>query len=359
MKFDFYEDPVPHCIVREYYPPDVQCAIMKELESLKPNLKTPRETGGASNFVGENKKSNRGMFLNGQDQSVILRANRKLFHEVAWELKKNHWFYQYLETANHDSTLVSYYENGDYYETHRDTSMITAIYYTWDEPKQFEGGDISLDGVQIPIENNCLLVFPSCVSHSVSKVKGSGRWAISQFANHVEPVEIHQFPNFLEVVDFKKVHEYISNSKWELKGRSNDDDQRGRFWYMDLIQEPFFREYLTGKIQHATGKKFKLNRVYANGQAHGQDGCFHQDDSGPDSWTFLLYTNEIENEVLEHWGGVTEFKTDHGLLSQPPVTNMGILFKSNMWHRGFGPSSHINDLSVTLAWKLHFLGTTQ
>lgn len=358
MKFEFYESPVPHCIIREYYTPDIQNAIMKELEAIKPALRNPRETGGAINFLGQNKKSNRGLFID-NPQSVIIRAGRKLFDEVTWELKKNNWVYSYLEIVNRDSTLVSYYEDGDYYETHRDKSLLTAIYYTWNEPKPFEGGDISLAGIRIPIENNSMLVFPSCVEHSVSKVKGSGRWAITQFTHHVNPPDIQQFRNFLDVVDFKKIQSYISNAKWELKGHSTDNDSTPVFWNMDLNHEPFFREYLLEKIEQVAGKKFNLIRVYANGQTFGQDGSFHQDDSDQNCWTFLLYTNDIENGALDHWGGVTEFKTEYGLVNQPPITNTGVLFRSTMWHRGFGPSRHINDMRVTIAWKLRSYDATQ
>ena len=98
------------------------------------------------------------------------------------------WFYRYLTNRSDrltDKTLVSYYEDGSYYKPHVDAAIMTCISYHWKEPKEFTGGDLHFGDFKVPIENNCLLIFPSCTEHEVSPVSGQGRYAITQFLNFV------------------------------------------------------------------------------------------------------------------------------------------------------------------------------
>jgi hypothetical protein len=356
MEIEYFTEPISFCIIRNYVSSDEVQAILKELEELKPRLQSPENTGTAHDGTGKPKKSNKGLFIDNYATSAILKINRKLFGEVAWETSKHHWFFKMLKEDVEDSTLVSYYENGDYYKKHHDTSIITAIHYVWNEPKSFEGGDLYFGEFKVPITNNCLVVFPgACTEHQVTPVTGTGRWAISQFVHQKStkqsPVPIIQFPNFLSVMDFRMVQRHVENAPWSFKGFSNET-QKGKFWYMDLMDMQPFREYIFGLIEKVAGRKFKLHRVYANGQAYGQDGDYHQDDTDPKSWTFILYTNDILPNEIDDWGGATLFKTDNGIMYQPPITNLGILFRSDLWHRGLAPSKHINELRRTVAWKL-------
>jgi len=361
MEISHFSEPVTFCIIRNFYPEDVRKSILRELKDLRPHLLPPNVTGGARDFGGEKKKDNRGLFLDqyygpDRNKSAILTANRKVFGEVAWELKKENWFYKYLENSNQDSTLVSYYDSGDYYEPHKDQAIVTAIYYIWEEPKSFEGGDIYLEDFKVPIENNCMLIFPSCTTHRVTRVTGHGRWAISQFINCCEPPArtgppIFTFPDFFTTYDFCNIRRKISEGKWELKGTSAPPAPP-TFWFMDLTEDPYFSDHLKCEIERKTQRKFKLIRTYANGQFYGQNGNFHVDDQSPTAWTFLLYTNVIGDKDMDEWGGGTEFKTENGLMCQMPYTNLGVLFRSDIYHRGLAPSKFVNELRVTIAWKL-------
>lgn len=354
MKFTFFTEPVTFCIIQNYYTKDETEIILQALEELKPELQPPENTGAARNINGQVRKNNKGLFIENEEH-VLIKLNRKLYGEVTWELCKNNWFYDYLKQDVYDKTLVSYYENGGYYKPHKDKSVLTAIYYIWKEPPQFENGDLYFGDFRVPIENNCLLVFPSSTEHEVKHVKGEGRWAISQFISlkQDDSIPIYHFPNCMQVNDFQRIKEITANGHWTFTGHSYPGRQNTKFWFMDLDNNPFFKEYLKGYIEHKTKKKFRsLQRVYANGQFHGQDGQFHQDEHHPDSWTFMLYTNTIDQDDIENWGGTTQFKTRHGILTQFPYTNHGILFKADLWHRGLAPSRHVNDLRVTIAWKL-------
>ena len=360
MEYEFHTFPVTFCIIKNFYSKDEVEDVHEELSTLKTNFLRGEQTGTARNAVGTSKKVNHGIFLDEfykeRKESIILQLNRKVVSpEVVYELEKGNWFFKYIRSTKHDSTLVSFYQQGDYYKSHEDDSFITAIYYIWKEPKSFEGGDLYFGDFKVPIENNSIVIFPSKTEHSVSEItSGSGRYAISQFISYNKPnirFPLEKFSNFLSVTDFNKVASFVINSKnWELSNRSNDTTPN--FWYLDLTQEKFFSEYLLKIIIDVCKRDFTLKRVYANGQTYGQDGCFHQDDTEPGSLTFLLYINLIEDNFLEKWGGETQFKTQEGIISHLPVTNSALLFDSRLWHRGLGPNRHVDIMRITIAWKL-------
>jgi Rps23 Pro-64 3,4-dihydroxylase Tpa1-like proline 4-hydroxylase len=359
MKFKFFHEPVSFCIIKNFYSEDEIQTIHEELGRLGPVLKDGSETGTAKTVTGDPKKSNKGIFLDeiygeNRGKSAILTLNRKVFSpEVVYELEKKSWIFRFLKKLNHDSTLVSLYKDGDYYKSHEDESFFTAIYYTWKEPKTFEGGDLYFGDFKVPINNNSLLIFPSNTQHEVKKVQGNGRYAISQFISnmpklmHASPFDKYQ--NFLTIGDFGKVKSIIQEGQWTLKGKSLDNGLK--FWFMDLIGNPYFSEYLVNKIASLTNFKLKLVRVYANGQTFGQNGSFHQDAEEENAVTAVLYMNEIDETVLDEWGGETQFRFNGDIVACQPLTNSLIIFKSNIFHRGLAPSRFSPDMRVTIAWK--------
>lgn len=188
-KFQFFTDPVPFCIVHNYYTPEELDLVWKELDFLQGKLLEPEKTGTAVGPDGRPRKQNKGQFLDDaygrRELSNILRVNRKIgTSEIISGLQSSgHWFYRYLNPSPQlsDRTLVSFYEDGDHYKPHTDAAAVTAISYHWREPKGFSGGELYFGNFRIPIENNCLLVFPSCTEHEVKPVTGQGRYALTQF----------------------------------------------------------------------------------------------------------------------------------------------------------------------------------
>jgi Rps23 Pro-64 3,4-dihydroxylase Tpa1-like proline 4-hydroxylase len=359
MKFRYFSEPISFCIIRNFYSEDEIRTIYEELNSLEPRFQDGAETGTAQTVTGDPKKSNRGIFLDdfygeNRGKSAILTLNRKVFSpEVMYELEKKSWIFKFLKRLNHDSTLLSLYKDGDYYRIHEDESFFTAIYYTWKEPKTFEGGDLYFGDFKVPIKNNSLLIFPSNTEHEVKKVRGHGRYAISQFISNI-PKLVHarpfdKYPNFLSVVDFGKVKSILQEGHWDLRGKSFDNGLE--FWFMDLSGNPYFSEYLNRKISETSNLKLKLMRVYANGQTFGQNGSFHQDSEDENAVTAVLYMNEIDESVLDEWGGETQFKFNDSIVSNQPLANSLIVFKSNIFHRGLAPSRFCPDMRVTIAWK--------
>ena len=190
-KFQFFDAPVPFCIIRNYYTSEELRLVWAELDFLEGKFRDPKKTGSAMDVNGIPRKNNKGLFLDeiytDRLLSNILVVNRKIGHD---DIKKNlegkNWFYKYLTNPSDrliDKTLVSYYDDGAYYKPHVDAAVITCISYHWKEPKEFTGGDLYFGDFCVPIENNCMLIFPSCTEHEVKLVSGQGRFAITQFLN--------------------------------------------------------------------------------------------------------------------------------------------------------------------------------
>lgn len=164
-------------------------------------LHTPKETGSATKKDGNNlvyKKENKGIFLNKcyyYNFSNYLRLYKKFLNNIIAEKEKiisKDYNMKLFFNTNTDYTLLSYYENEDYYLSHDDISCWTYVFWLFEEPKFFKGGDLIFDDFdyKIDIKNNMSALFPSWVNHSVSKIimndndkicSGKGRFAYSTF----------------------------------------------------------------------------------------------------------------------------------------------------------------------------------
>lgn len=198
MKFNVVKEPIPYLIIENTFSADELALIYKELEFIQPKLQSPFETSAASFPNGEFKKKATGVFLDKvyaiREFSDILRINRKLFdYETRHALTLSHPAYGLIHTTRSDSTLVSYYEDNDYYQSHVDNSAISIVTWFFKEPKNFLGGDFIFSDYNIKItpQNNMTVIFFSCYKHEVTEIKMkdktvpcSGRFSMSLFCSH-------------------------------------------------------------------------------------------------------------------------------------------------------------------------------
>ena len=185
-------------IIDNFYSIDDYNHLLDESLHLLNNnlLQSPRYTGSAKDDNGNFMKNNMALFLdeyyvNDRSQSKILTINRKIFtNEVCTELLKSDFFYNYYSKSNHDSSLISYYEDHSYYLQHTDDAIITVLFWLYRSPKSFKGGDLILNGTKkIKCLNNRLVIFPSIIPHEVTAVsipnhlknQGNGRFCITNF----------------------------------------------------------------------------------------------------------------------------------------------------------------------------------
>lgn len=195
MDFTINQHPFPYIHVKNFYTEEELNLIWIELNFFQSNPETfkSENTNGAKDKDGKLLKKNRGIFLdemyNDRFRSVsnILNCNRKLFNI----LNVDNWFFKNID-VDKDTTLLSYYENSDYYYPHKDNTVATACTWFFKEPKKFKGGDFCFPeyNIEIPVENNSLVIFPGHMIHAVTKIEmeegnsGYGRYCMSQFLNY-------------------------------------------------------------------------------------------------------------------------------------------------------------------------------
>ena len=187
---------LPIAIIDDFYTKEECDLIWQELcflNSSQFKLVEPENTGTAKNLDGEILKKNKGIFLDSvyylRNFSNILTLNRKVF-SLEPSLSKQSYFFKYLKESNQDTTLIQYYENSDYYKSHHDNCLITAISWFYQNPKLFSGGDlIFTDDIKVECKHNRLVIFPSIINHEVQQVtldqnflnQNLGRYSITQF----------------------------------------------------------------------------------------------------------------------------------------------------------------------------------
>lgn len=196
MKILYNEEPFPHIIIQEFFNEEELADIWKELDfySSSKTFLDPLESGSAIEG-DEVRKDNLCIELDGvyrnREQSNILRINRKIFHKDIYSMAKLHWGLSPLNRVNADATLLSYYETGHHYKAHWDEAVVTCLTHFYKEPKSFTGGDLYFPEYdwKLETENNRCIIFPSSITHSVSRVGGMedvpmhgwGRWTMTQF----------------------------------------------------------------------------------------------------------------------------------------------------------------------------------
>ena len=202
MKLTCHEVDHPWISIEDFYNEEDLRMVWEELEFLSyPHKLLPPDKTTAAVKDGKILKKNAAVFLDhlyaNRGVSNILSVNRKLLNcnitnDHNLDIFKNHdnWFFKYYKTWD-DFTMISYYEDSDYYLPHDDKSGITAITWFFKEPKRFTGGDLIFPHTKEKIEckNNKIVVFPSCVVHQATEIKMEkkyqgqrlGRYAMSQF----------------------------------------------------------------------------------------------------------------------------------------------------------------------------------
>ena len=161
--------------------------------------------------------------------------------------------------------------------------------------------------------------------------------------------------DFLTHDELTKALDIINKKGWHFGHKSKHTDAvETPFWSMTLDDEPFFTHELKAAIEKAVMTKFDLNRVYANGQTFGQDGCYHTDDDDPDAYSFVLYLANIDPKDQDAAGGYfcVKLPENNFTLCYEPKFNRGMFFPSNYTHRACSFTRYVMDLRIAVAWKL-------
>lgn len=159
-----------------------------------------------------------------------------------------------------------------------------------------------------------------------------------------------RYYNILSSEEYKLCKKIITDSFWKY-GQIGNLESSQKFWMLPKLEtHNFFSEIFFSRIEELTNSTFKIYRIYGNGQTFGQDGDWHIDSLNEDDYTFLYYFNEGDVNLI----GDTYFGDENNILKDisKPIFNSGIIFKSNVTHRGLSPNINFNDLRITIAFKL-------
>lgn len=196
MKITLYKEPFHFLILDNVYTEDELKLIWTELDYLYAIrdlfFLSPEKTKSATDSEGNLLKNNFGNFLQGfyvdRKYSHLMTLNQKIYRDDIIR-HPDSWFFN--QEFNAEGTLISYYENGGYYKPHNDNALLTACTWFWKEPKKFTGGNFKFSeyDLQLKIQNNCAVIFPSHIFHEVEPVciseeyanQGYGRFCMTQF----------------------------------------------------------------------------------------------------------------------------------------------------------------------------------
>jgi hypothetical protein len=164
--------------------------------------------------------------------------------------------------------------------------------------------------------------------------------------------DIIKYDNFLNLEDFKKIQDKLSEPNWYYGHGSYRPGQSGRknvFWCMSLQKDDYFTEYLLNIIEETTQEEYILHDVYANGHTFGTMGDFHVDWNDITGRTFLYYANA---NWKPEWCGKTMFNVNGNIQYFDPKPNSALFFPGCIPHCAEATSKLFTDLRVTIAWKL-------
>jgi Rps23 Pro-64 3,4-dihydroxylase Tpa1-like proline 4-hydroxylase len=173
---------------------------------------------------------------------------------------------------------------------------------------------------------------------------------------------VYKIPNFLSEGEIKAFDHFCSHYVWELEGFSHTDDKM--FWKKDMWESKWgkckdIESTFKIKIESLLGIKVETERLYLNGQAHGQCGSMHTDvieeTITDDKYITAVYY--VNKQWSPEYGGFTVIidRQDnmHVVYPQP---NSIVIFDSRFAHVGLEPTMHCKDQRVTLAHKMKIIG---
>jgi hypothetical protein len=155
-----------------------------------------------------------------------------------------------------------------------------------------------------------------------------------------------------EEIDIVKKENDLGN--WVLSGKSDDVYSR-MFWFKNLMNQKTLIEIFKNKVEYFLQKNIIVNRVYTNGQAHGQCGYFHQDQPDDIEGNFGSLVYYIHENYKPEWGGHLLVKKQDEIVSILPEFNSAVLFNSKWWHAPLEPTIHCKSQRESIAFKFQIL----
>ena len=195
------DQPFPFLVIDNWYDKETEKSIWSELDFLSTKNKQEQlraeNTIVARNEDGTSKSKAYRWYLEsiyteeGRTYSTIIQKTDLFrtpeFHEIIQHITPQ---CRSFLGSDFDTTIISYYENNDYYKAHYDKFQWTSLIWFYREPKKFKGGNLKFTepNYEIKVKHNRLLMFPCYYLHEVLPIKtkkfeqmGNGRYTITHF----------------------------------------------------------------------------------------------------------------------------------------------------------------------------------
>ena len=188
-------------VIDNWYNEEEYNKVFEECQFVSNYALSPKDSGAAMSESGNVLKQNSARFISSFFKeffdSYIAQYSQKLYHaDLVHELLNIDPLYEYLGMINAGDSLVSYYENSDYYKAHRDQAIITQLTWLYEQPKSFKGGNLILRDInnnvvkEIECVPNRSIIFPSFMLHEVNNIsmdeknlnQKKGRYTVSTFS---------------------------------------------------------------------------------------------------------------------------------------------------------------------------------
>lgn len=190
MTFQHICDPCEYLLFDNVCTPEELQKCFVEAQLLSAAFEEPSKTGSAHTDCGKLKKQNSGVFLNKiyTPDFALYSPIATTIHKIIETTKQKQYTapsqINYVKQSSGYNVLLSGYKNGDYYETHIDSSVLTVLFWFGETVK---GGDLIFTSFNhtVPFISNRIVMFPSYYDHQVTKVetdkKGYVRFSATAF----------------------------------------------------------------------------------------------------------------------------------------------------------------------------------
>ena len=124
------------------------------------------------------------MFKDNRSKSHVLQFGRKIFHLGLEKYVKQNPLLGFIPISTRDVTYVQRYQNGSYYHTHCDRSVLTAVHLIY--VQDFKGGQLYFPkhNYMPPLKHNKCIIFSGYDDHGVKEMKshykGYIRYSLNQ-----------------------------------------------------------------------------------------------------------------------------------------------------------------------------------
>ena len=172
--------------------------------------------------------------------------------------------------------------------------------------------------------------------------------------------QVYRVENFLSKEESKAFTFFCSHYNWEPLGVSHSTNKV--FWLKDMWEgdlgkckeiESTFRN----KIETLFDVKLETQRMYLNGQAHGQCGSIHVDNNSDEEVEYVTAVYYANDEWSPEYGGFTVILEEDKSIKyiSYPEPNSLIIFNSKLPHIGLEPTTHCRTQRITMAQKFKVL----